>query len=181
MRLALFFGMLADSSVLPGTNRQIQSPQRHAGGTWDDGWQVESKMRASGSTAGTWDSVRSQLKLLLPLRSIHRPECLPIYGSTMHGTWHFRGLCHVFCLLQYYRSPGGKRFRSRNEAMKSLGFGEDKSKEKKSPSKAPGKATPKPKEERLSHEQALARARAEAAESPLPLPLKLGNGVKVLK
>ena len=113
--------------------------------------------------------------------SIHRPGCIPVNGRTMHEYRHFSHLCHVVFLLQYYRSPGGKRFRSRNEALKSLGFGEDKSKEKKSPSKAPGKATPKPKEERLSHEEALAKAKAEAAESPLSLPLKLGNGVKVLK
>ena len=28
----------------------------NAGGPWDEGWQVESKMRTSGTTAGTWDS-----------------------------------------------------------------------------------------------------------------------------
>ena len=83
--------------------------------------------------------------------------------------------------LQYYRSPGGKRFRSRNEALKSLGFGEDKSKEKKSPSKTPAKAPARPKDQKLTHEDALAKAKAEAAESPVQLPIKLGNGVKVLK
>jgi hypothetical protein len=31
-----------------------------AGGTWDERWRVESKMRTSGNTAGTWDSVSSR-------------------------------------------------------------------------------------------------------------------------
>ena len=82
--------------------------------------------------------------------------------------------------MQYYRAPGGKRFRSRNEALKSLGFGEDKS--KKTPTKAAAKSLPKaPKESRLSREEALAKARAEAAELTAQLPLKLGSGVKVIK
>ena len=109
----------------------------------------------------------------------------PILGRTTRRLG-LPSLCCDNCLLQYYRSPGGKRFRSRNEALKSLGYGEDKSRDKKSPGKPPGKATPgkaapKPKEERLPHEEALVRAKAAAAESPLQLPLKLGNGVRVLK
>ncbi len=34
------------------------NPVCYPGGTWDEGWTVESKMRTSGTTAGSWDSVR---------------------------------------------------------------------------------------------------------------------------
>jgi hypothetical protein len=82
--------------------------------------------------------------------------------------------------VQYYRAPGGKRFRSRNEALKSLGFGENKS--KKTPPKPAAQPLPKaPKEPTLSREEARAKARAEAAELMAQLPLKLGCGVKVIK
>ena len=31
---------------------------QHAGGQWNEGWKVESRMRTAGTTAGSWDSVR---------------------------------------------------------------------------------------------------------------------------
>ena len=79
--------------------------------------------------------------------------------------------------LQYYRSPSGKKFRSRTEALKSLGLVEDKGKDKTSPGKAP-KA---PKDQRLSHAEALTKAKADAAEAQLQLPLKLSSGVRIVK
>lgn len=68
-RMALLLGKGYKGIVVPDIYRQGLT--RYAGGTWDAGWQVESKMRTSGSTAGTWDSVRSwdMLSVLL-----HHPQ-----------------------------------------------------------------------------------------------------------
>ena len=42
-----------------------------AGGKWDDRWRVESKMRTSGNTAGTWDSVKALGALLAKSAVFH--------------------------------------------------------------------------------------------------------------
>ena len=73
-----------------------------AGGSMDERWHVESKMRTSGTTAGTWDSVGGTAHVTTTQVVFSRSS--PCLFGGMHA------LTLLPAAPQYYFSPEGKRY-----------------------------------------------------------------------